>query len=147
MGHCVGLPVAIELVGHEIQPNAGPLTVSGSTSTVSLLIATNQQLLLPVNQQIPGEFFLVDPGVGQLEYFRGAIATQQPGIYSAGTPTVSFWNSDNPRMGGTDPWVIGVAAAVPEASSFVLLGLGITGLVAGAWNRSGRLNRRGRSSY
>ena len=71
-----------------VTPPAGPpLTLSGVTSTVSLLMATDQQLLLPIgeNNAIPSEFFLVGPvgsSTAQLEYFRPSVG-QGDNIYSA----------------------------------------------------------------
>ncbi len=130
-----------------VTPPSGPrLTLSGVTSTVSLLIATDQQLLLPIgeNNAIPSEFFLVGPvgsSTAQLEYFRPSVG-QGDSIYSAanGNLTSAYWITDNPEMGGTDPWVVGVAASpVAEPSGVVLLGLGITGfIVAGARRRFSR---------
>jgi PEP-CTERM motif len=127
-------------------PVGPPLTLSGVTSTVSLLMATDQQLLLPIgeNNAIPSEFFLVGPvgsSTAQLEYFRPSVG-QGDSIYSAanGNLASAYWITDNPQMGGTDPWVIGVAtSSVPEPSGVVLLGLGITGfIVAGARRRFSR---------
>jgi hypothetical protein len=123
-------------------PVGSPLTVSGVTSTVSLLTATDQQLLLPAAPLVLAEFYLVVPGSGSLEYFRPTTTSQQAGIYSGFTQLVDFWITDSPRMGGTDPWVIGVAAAsVPEPSSVALLELSIAGLLGRAWNRSRRKHR------
>ena len=130
-----------------VTPPAGPpLTLSGVTSTVSLLMATDQQLLLPIgeNNAIPSEFFLVGPvgsSTAQLEYFRPSVG-QGDSIYSAanGNLASAYWITDNPEMGGTDPWVVGVAASsVAEPSGVVLVGLGITGfIVAGARRRFSR---------
>ena len=120
-----------------ITPPAGPpLTLSDATSTVSLLMATDQQLLLPIgeNNAIPSEFFLVGPvgsSTAQLEYFRPSVG-QGDSIYSAANGNLgsAYWITDNPGMGGTDPWVIGVAtSSVPEPSCVVLVSLGITGLL------------------
>ena len=130
-----------------VTPPAGPpLTLSGVTSTVSLLMATDQQLLLPIgeNNAIPSEFFLVGPvgsSTAQLEYFRPSVG-QGDSIYSAANGNLgsAYWITDNPPMGGTDPWVIGVAtSSVPEPSGVVLVSLGITGLLlARTWRRSSR---------
>ena len=127
-------------------PVGAPFTLSGVASTVSLLIATDTQLLLPVGQSnaVPSEFFLVGPvppSSAQLTYDRPSVG-QGDNIYAAsnGNNPSSFWITDNPAMGGTDPWVIGVAAAaVPEPSGAVLMGLGITGLLlARTWRRFSR---------
>ena len=127
-------------------PVGPPLTLSGVTSTVSLLTATDQQLLLPIgeNNAIPSEFFLVGPvgsSTAQLEYFRPSVG-QGDSIYSAANGNLgsAYWITDNPQMGGTDPWVIGVAtSSVPEPSGVVLVSLGITGLLlARSWRRSSR---------
>jgi hypothetical protein len=54
------------------------------------------------------------------------------GEYSAdvGETDKFGWDTTSPSMGGTDPWVIGrtLAVAVPEPSSFVMLGTAILGL-------------------
>jgi hypothetical protein len=122
-----------------VTPPTGPaLTLSGVTSTVSLLMATDQQLLLPIgeNNAIPSEFFLVGPvgsSSASLQYFRPSVG-QGDNIYSAGNGNLgsSYWITDNPQVGGTDPWVIGVAASsVPEPSSLVLNGVaGVAGVLA-----------------
>jgi hypothetical protein len=130
-------------------PTGPPLTLSGVTSTVSLLMATDQQLLLPIgeNNAIPSEFFLVGPvgsSTAQLEYFRPSTG-QGDSIYSAANGNLgsAYWITDNPQMGGTDPWVIAeVASSVPEPSGAVLLSLGISGLLLGRkLNRSSRKRR------
>jgi hypothetical protein len=122
-----------------ITPPSGPsLTLSGVTSSVSLLMATDQQLLLPIgeNNAIPSELFLVGPvgsSTAQLEYFRPS-AGQGDSIYSAANGNLgsAYWITDNPQMGGADPWVIGVvASSVPEPSGVVLMSLGISALLFG----------------
>lgn len=133
-----------------VTPPAGPpLTLSGVTSTVSLLMATDQQLLLPMgeNNAIPSEFYLVGPvgsSSAELGYFRPSVG-QGDSIYSAsnGYLGIGYWLTDNPQMGGTDPWVIAVvASAAPEPSGVVLMCLGISGLLIGRkLNRSGRRHR------
>jgi hypothetical protein len=125
-------------------PVGAPFTLSGVASTVSLLIATDTQLLLPVGQSnaVPSEFFLVGPAgtsSAELTYFRPSVG-QGDSIYGASSNTSGFWITDNPAMGGTNPWVIGVAAAaVPEPSGAVLMSLGIAGLLLGrTWRRFSR---------
>ena len=81
--------------------------------------------------------------VGQnanLEYRRDRLHDGVPDQYIGSPGVVNFWATNNPQMGGTDPWLIGVAASsVPEPSGAVLLGLGITGfVVAGARRRFSR---------
>jgi hypothetical protein len=128
----------------------GPsFTLSGVASTVSDLVATDTQLLLPAAQNTLGEFYLVGPAgssSAELTYFRPTIASQAPGIYGAsnGNLGTAYWITDNPAMGGTDPWVIGVAAAsVPEPSSVMLVSLGLTGLLlARTRGRSSRKQSR-----
>jgi hypothetical protein len=47
------------------------------------------------------------------------------GTYYGSIPnTIPVWNTGNPYMGGTDPWVIAVAS-VPEPSTLTLAGLGV----------------------
>ena len=113
---------------------------------MSRLIATDKQLLLPVGQNnvFFSQFDLVGP-VGTssagLTYFRPAVG-QGDSIYNAGNGNLAtaYWSTFNPAMGGTDPWVIGVAAAsVPEPSGAVLISMGIAGLLlARTWRRSSR---------
>jgi hypothetical protein len=50
------------------------------------------------------------------------------------------WDIPNPKMGGTNPWVIGTA--VPEPSAALLAGLGAVSLVACALVRKRREQRR-----
>jgi hypothetical protein len=128
-----------------VSPLVGaPFTTSGVASTVSLLIATDTQLLLPVGQSfaVPSEFYLVGPdgpSSAELSYFRPSVG-QGDSIYAGGSQETGGWVTDNPAMGGTNPWVIGVAAAaVPEPSGAVLMSLGIAGLLLGrTWRRFSR---------
>ena len=54
-------------------------------------------------------------------------------LYSGRVNSVDLWNTWNPAMGGTNPWLL---ASVPEPSSFTLAVLGVGALfVAGGWSR------------
>jgi PEP-CTERM motif len=122
-------------------PVGAPFTLSGSGSNIVVqnLIATDQQLLLPELQTANAEFALLGQNA-DLEYRRDFLHDGVPDQYVGSPGTVNFWFTTNPGMGGTDPWVIGVAtSSVPEPSGVVLLGLGITGfIVAGARRRFSR---------
>lgn len=125
-------------------PVGAPFTVSGSgaDSVVQNLIATDTQLLLPEIQTENQNFELaLVGGNADLEYRRDFFHDGIPDRYIGSPGVVSFWSTNNPQMGGTDPWVIGVAgAAVPEPSGVVLLGLGITGLLVARARR--RISRK-----
>jgi hypothetical protein len=122
-------------VGAPFTQSSGP----GIGTTIENLIATDTQLLLPESPNEHSEIFLGngDSGSGLLVYRR----EENNGVFLYGAqpslPGTGFWLTDNPGMGGTDPWVIGVAAAsVPEPSGVVLVSLGITGLLlARTWWR------------
>jgi len=100
--------------------------VSAGTNP-SNLEATPTQILLPPGGvlSLVAEVEILGAGTStSITYYRG----QQPPFYSTevqllGTrePPVNPWSTDNPSMGGTDPWVI---ASVPEPSSLYLLGFG-----------------------
>ena len=124
-------------------PVGAPFTLSGSgaDSIVQNLIATDKQLLLPEIQSENQNFELaLVGGNADLQYRRDFFHDGVPDRYIGSPGGVNFWATNNPQMGGTDPWVIGVAvSSVPEPSGVVLLGLGITGLiVAGARCRFSR---------
>jgi hypothetical protein len=75
--------------------------------------------------------------VDSLGYIRDLLNGEPQNTYSGAiiNPTVGstpfVWETTNPAMGGTDPWVIAKAVAVPEPSGAVLVGLGIAGLLLG----------------
>ena len=125
-------------VGAPFTQSSGP----GIGTTIENLIATDTQLLLPELQTEHSEIFLGsgDSGSGLLVYRREEnnavfLYGAQPSL-----PGTGFWLTANPEMGGTDPWVIGVAtSSVPEPSGVVLASLGFTGLLlARTWRRSSR---------
>ena len=87
----------------------------------------------PTGIKIPGDgiFFLVTnhdslswtrfPAHADLSFYQGTVNS------------VDLWNTFNPAMGGTNPWLL---ASVPEPSSFTLAVLGVGALiVAGGWSR------------
>jgi hypothetical protein len=114
-------------------PVGAPFTLSGSGSNIVVqnLIATDQQLLLPELQTANAEFALLGQNA-DLEYRRDFLHDGVPDRYVGSPGIVNFWFTTNPGMGGTDPWVIGVAASsVPEPSSLVLSGVaGVAGVLA-----------------
>ena len=125
-------------VGSPFTQSSGP----GINTTIENLFATDTQLLLP-NRKVNtrrSSSDSGDSGSGLLEYRR----EENNAIFLYGAqpslPGTGFWLTDNPGMGGTDPWVIGVAtSSVPEPSGVVLVSLGITGLLlARTWRRSSR---------
>jgi PEP-CTERM motif len=127
-------------------PGGPPLTGSGAPGEAfaDFLIATSQQLVLPQYQSTDAYLSLVEESGSQegnrVNWERSSIASGQAPEYFASltSPPTDLWDTLNPGMGGTDPWVIAVAAAVPEPSSVVLLGLGIAGLLTRAGRRFNR---------
>jgi hypothetical protein len=122
-------------VGSPFTQSSGP----GINTTIENLLATDTQLLLPESQSEHSEIFLGfgDSGSGLLVYRR----EENNAIFLYGAqpslPGTGFWLTANPGMGGTDPWLIGVAAAVPEPSGALLISMGIAGLLlARRWRRS-----------
>ena len=70
--------------------------------------------------------------------------------YHAGPPATiqsSLWYTNNPIMGGTDPWVLAVAqtTAVPEPSALVLVGSAIVCGLAYGLARKRRAQRKARN--
>jgi hypothetical protein len=66
----------------------------------------------------------------ELQYFRQGTQSSSVGDYF-GSALVAIWATENPSMGGTDPWVIAVAS-VPEPSTFTLSAMGVvSGLACG----------------
>ena len=115
-------------VGSPFTQSSGP----GINTTIENLFATDTQLLLPELQSEHSEIFLGtgDSGSGLLVYRR----EENNAIFLYGAqpslPGTGFWLTANPGMGGTDPWVIGVAtSSVPEPSGVVLLSLGTAGVL------------------
>ena len=114
-------------------------SATSTIASVSGLIANQTSLQLPFNTQ--QDFLFLDSGF-ELNYEHDFMTN----AYSAGELNqfgqfVPFWDTTNPAMGGTDPWVIAVAAttAVPEPSSLIMvLGLGAIGMFGYAWRRRGR---------
>ena len=107
------------------------LSGSGADSIVQNLIATDTQLLLSELQTQNSELALVGQNAN-LEYRRDFLHDGVPDQYIGSLGSANFWITSNPGMGGTDPWVIGVAASsVPEPSSLVLSGVaGVAGVLA-----------------
>lgn len=123
-------------------PGLPTVTDSGSTVlTIQGLVATNQQLLLPA--PLPS-FTAFDIGSNESLLLAYARPQSNPSVYEDQTGSLGGgdWLTFSPHMGGTDPWVIAeVTTAVPEPSSVVLLGLGITRLLSRVWSRSSRKPR------
>ena len=120
----------------------------GISTSVLNLVATETQLLVPELQTEQSDIIFGGGVVGSavLAYRR----EENNGIflYAAVTSSPSVgWDTENPAMGGTNPWVIGVAATtVPEPSAVVLMSLGISGLLINReLNRSSRKRRSDRS--
>ena len=49
-----------------------------------------------------------------------------PGSYGGTDDGFVVWDTPNPAMGGSDPWVIAEVATVPEPSSLTLAALAVT---------------------
>jgi hypothetical protein len=72
-------------------------------------------------------------GLNDLEYLR----TFGLDLYIGEVNNLVLWETSNPSMGGTDPWVIAVAS-VPEPSTLTLAALGVfSGLVYGMTRKRG----------
>jgi len=107
-------------------------TDEGAGINATNLEATPTQILLPPGGLLVlvAEVEILGAGtITSITYSRG----QQPPFYGTeiqllGTrePPVDPWSTDNPSMGGTDPWIIASVptAAVPEPSTLYLLGFG-----------------------
>jgi hypothetical protein len=113
------------------------LPADSAMTLVSGLVATNTQLLLPAPTTPSGnpnvldlEFQLPTPSANALLWER---FSQSSSAYVSGIGVDRVWNTTNPAMGGTDPWVI---AAVPEPSSFLLAVLGAVCVIAYGLARS-----------
>ena len=146
-----------------VTPSGGtPVTASSSdvdavpAFIVGSVVASQSSITMaaPAGGTLTSNQFFLDSGipgaVDALGYIRDLLNGEPQNTYSGAiiNPTEGttgfVWLTTNPAMGGTDPWVIAVAgASVPEPSSIMLLGLGFTGLVGRAWNRSRRKQRNG----
>ncbi|MGP0069831.1 MAG: PEP-CTERM sorting domain-containing protein [Isosphaeraceae bacterium] len=92
--------------------------VSASTSEITIASPISQGFL---NDMV---FTGIDAAGLFYDRFVGA------GTYYGSVPnTIPVWNTGNPAMGGTDPWVIAVAS-VPEPSTLTLAGLGVVSVLA-----------------
>ncbi len=91
-----------------------------------------------------GPFPAYGNGVASVFYIRLNAPPYPLPEYEAGYPPIStaalLWDTLNPNMGGTEPWVIAVApaSAVPEPSSLWLLGTAISAGLAYGWSRHRR---------
>ncbi len=112
------------------------------------IVATVTDLTIPFpfvapNQFIDGLSLLSDAiPKSKLLWTRSTVsvgdATQRyEGVIIIGSPKVAYtaWSTDNPAMGGTDPWVI---ASVPEPSNLTLAGVGLMCVIGYAVTRSRR---------
>ena len=131
---------------------------SGNSGSYNFVIrglsATSTQLLLPLGNY-PADYNLVvmpsDPqGASGMEWVN---ATNDPAtsgggpIYAANVLGEGWvWHTDNPQMGGTQPWVIAQTVAVPEPSTFALLTVGAIGLLRCAWRKRRKASIEGRCS-
>jgi PEP-CTERM motif len=115
-----------------------PVTVSSSDIGASAVlegavVASQSSITIALPTQVHSENFLLLIGAGPtspfLNYERGLIPTPN-NLYSASTFGTDVWVNHNPVMGGTDPWVIAAASAVPEPSSLALAGLGAASGIA-----------------
>jgi hypothetical protein len=121
-------------------PGEPPVVVSSSDIGASAVLegavfASESSITIALPTQEHTENFLLllgsSPTSPFLNYERGLIPTPF-NLYSASTFGSDVWVNHNPLMGGTNPWVIAAASAVPEPSSLALAGLGAaTGIALG----------------
>jgi PEP-CTERM motif len=140
-------------------PGETPLTLSSSDAGAqvflfpgSVLVASQSAITIaPRQDSIDGSSFALESlsqggeQLSSLEYDRPG-SGGGPSFYSArNNEGADIWFTQNPAMGGTDPWVIALAgSAVPEPSSILLLSLGTAGvlLIRSTLWRSRRQHRR-----
>ena len=113
-----------------------PVTLSSSTGgaveIVGAVVASQSSFTIAMAPQ--GDInFISFSGFGDLSLAYDRDNRTQDGsvfnVYS-GDPGAAPWVTDNPVMGGTDPWVIAEAGAVPEPSSLALASLGAASGIA-----------------
>jgi hypothetical protein len=117
-----------------VTPSGGaPITVSSSDTGAAVFIqgsvvASQSSITIAAPADVSALTLTVfDPSIGESELsYERAFTPGEPefDVYEGVSTTISqqaVWETFNPAMGGTDPWVIAMAAAaVPEPSSFVL---------------------------
>jgi PEP-CTERM motif len=109
-------------------PTGAPVTASSSFPQAGLELdgsvvasATSITIAVPSAGSYNALNFGSDigPGSSFVEYYRG---TTSGTYYRAGATGLGGWTTNDPAMGGTDPWVIAEVSSVPEPSSLTLAG-------------------------
>jgi hypothetical protein len=140
-----------------ITPAGGtPFTLSSSEAGAQVFIFPGSVVsasqsaitIAPRQDSIDGSSFALDSVngggnvVSNLEYDRPG-NQGGPSGYVGMIQGADVWSTQNPAMGGTDPWVIAKVATVPEPSSLTLAALAVTCAVAlGGARKRRRLCRR-----
>src|SRR5262249_16922072 len=69
-----------------------------------------------------------DPSGDMIDWIRVPLDSDLSS-YSGHLDSINLWNTFNPALGGTNPWLI--ASSVPEPSSFILAAFGVLMIVGG----------------
>jgi hypothetical protein len=112
-----------------------PVTVTSSDPFAGVevdgsVVASATSITIAVPPVVPENQLILDASTGstavELGYVRLADDLGGGGGYRGDAlGTTAGWDTTNPSMGGTNPWVIAEVSSVPEPSSLTLAGLGL----------------------
>ena len=117
---------SVQLFGTHVQASTTAITLAAGTN-----ISPNASLELRVITLALADIILYNRPFSEAPNYAGVVNS------------ATLWNTTNPSMGGTDPWVIATAAtAVPEPSTAIAAGFGAVAFLAYGWYRHRREQRR-----